>query len=1047
MQIVEVALAKLTRPRLFGAVPRWRLFARLQELARYPCIWVSGPPGAGKTTLVASWLEHRGAPALWYHADAGDSDPATFFEYLTELGGPLGTPDAKALPYLTPEYLRDFPGFARRFFRQFFTRLPRGGVLVIDNHHDAAGGPFDDLLREALEAVPDHSCLVVVSRADVPPRLLRAVANGGIGCVGWDDLRMTAEETKALVRARLPHAVERADELHALTGGWAAGVVLMSASRRGDPFMERVAPQPDNAVFAYFADEVLDRTSSADRSMLLKTSCFPQFTPDMAQELTGHAHAETVLDSLYRGNYFTERRYTEQLEYRYHDLFRSFLAERARSEFGETAWKEIQIAAARILDARGEADFAADLLRRAGDWVGFAKAVAERAGTMLARGRWRTLLGWLDAMPEGVLAGDPWLLYWKGNARTGTDGAGGRVALEAAFEAFANTGNVRGQTLACAALLDSYYQEWNFVSAVDRWIEEMECLLEHVLPEESFQRRALSSMITALFYRRPSHPRLPAYVREIEQQLRVMDHVNERLPTAALLFDYFSFKGEFSRACSVAELTEPDAKNLDALPINTFLWWHRCGMYGYRAGETERAAKCLLTGLAIARENGLVDAEFVSLLSLAELSACVGEVDEAADFLREMRKKLSPHRHQHAIGYHYIDLWLAILQNDIDHARRIWETFSKMPLVGVPVNSAHNHPVAWLLSMEGHGKVLLDRIAKWRTGLDGIASPFIEFNLLQMEACAYLSLKEMVSARAALERMLAIGSRHQYRTNLAWIPEMIAELCAYGLEWNLEPRYVRWLIRERKLKPRRPDVPGWPRALELRTLGSFQIAKEGEIVVFSHKAPRKPLALLKAIVAEGSRGLTTGTACERLWPDLDGDAATEAPGAALHRLRRVLGHGEAVRLSEGRLALDESLVWVDAVAFERLIESGTEEGRQQAISIYRGNFLPHDESESWTNAARERLRTRFVRLVDETGQKHESAGSLEEAMSCYSRGIEVDPLAESLYQGMMRCLARQNRLAEGAAVYRQLRQTLSVVLGVAPSPQSERLGRALLGQR
>jgi len=48
-------LAKLTRPRLHNAVARERLFELLDEKRKHPAIWVAGPPGAGKTTLVASF--------------------------------------------------------------------------------------------------------------------------------------------------------------------------------------------------------------------------------------------------------------------------------------------------------------------------------------------------------------------------------------------------------------------------------------------------------------------------------------------------------------------------------------------------------------------------------------------------------------------------------------------------------------------------------------------------------------------------------------------------------------------------------------------------------------------------------------------------------------------------------------------------------------------------------------------------------------------------------------------------------------------------------
>jgi hypothetical protein len=52
-------LAKLTRPKLHQVVPRERLFDTLDRCRERPLTWVPGPPGGGKTALLASYLQAR----------------------------------------------------------------------------------------------------------------------------------------------------------------------------------------------------------------------------------------------------------------------------------------------------------------------------------------------------------------------------------------------------------------------------------------------------------------------------------------------------------------------------------------------------------------------------------------------------------------------------------------------------------------------------------------------------------------------------------------------------------------------------------------------------------------------------------------------------------------------------------------------------------------------------------------------------------------------------------------------------------------------------
>ena len=239
------------------------------------------------------------------------------------------------------------------------------------------------------------------------------------------------------------------------------------------------------------------------------------------------------------------------------------------------------------------------------------------------------------------------------------------------------------------------------------------------------------------------------------------------------------------------------------------------------------------------------------------------------------------------------------------------------------------------------------------------------------------------------------------------------------------------------------DAVQWP--IKIYTLGHFDVLLHDKRPEFSRKVPRKVLSLLKAIVAFGGRDVAEPRIIDALWPDHEGDTACHALTTTLHRLRTVLGETGAVVQSGGELSLDERLCWTDAHAFESLIErsNGDPKELEKSLALYRGTFLPQEENTSWAAPMRERLRAKFTHAVGTCGSALEATCQFETAIDLYTRGIDADDLVEPFYQGLMRCYVGLDRRTEAVSVYRRLRETLSITLGISPSSATQRLYEAL----
>lgn len=164
-------------------------------------MWVSGPAGAGKTSLVSTWLEARERPFLWYRLDAGDGDVGTFFDGLASAvdGPPRPHPE---LPPLGSPSLNDHAQTGRQFFQVFFADRPRELVLVFDDYQEIGeGSPFHAVMKGALAEL-SHAVLVICISREEPPRMLARCTAGAAFCrVTAEGLRLSDDEARALPRA------------------------------------------------------------------------------------------------------------------------------------------------------------------------------------------------------------------------------------------------------------------------------------------------------------------------------------------------------------------------------------------------------------------------------------------------------------------------------------------------------------------------------------------------------------------------------------------------------------------------------------------------------------------------------------------------------------------------------------------------------------------------------------------------------------------------------------------------------------------------------
>jgi LuxR family maltose regulon positive regulatory protein len=489
-------------PLLSNLVSRKHLLHRLDEGLQQGSrlTLISTPAGYGKTTLLGEWIRASNLPVAWLSLDEGDNDPARFLSYLVsalrtiepqigeaalaKLQNSQSQIPVEALTSLVNELL-DFPGWI---------------LILFDDYHTIHNQAIHDALTFLLEHAPPHVHVVIASRADPLLPIARLRGRGQVTELRQNDLQFSKAEAGQFLGLNTAIELTPADvaALTSRTEGWAAGLQMASISlqeQRDVPAFIQDFTGSNRYILDYLIEEVLYQQPAPVQNFMLYTSILEHLCASLCDAVIEGlvslpAGSQPTLEAFEHANLFIIPLDDRRKWYRYHRLFADLLQQRLYQSQPDVL-NLLHLRASEWYEDRGFMESAIEHALSSGVAQKSAELIERSAESTLMRSQVRTLLSWIEALPEDELLNWPalsiyysWALLWNGAPLE---------AIQAHLELTAHREEHSIKTLPLQAFLAIYNSQVPQAAQLARQALEQ-------LPEKDTLLRSLASFILASSY-------------------------------------------------------------------------------------------------------------------------------------------------------------------------------------------------------------------------------------------------------------------------------------------------------------------------------------------------------------------------------------------------------------------------------------------------------------------------------------------------------------------------------------------------------------------
>ena len=242
--------------------------------------------------------------------------------------------------------------------------------------------------------------------------------------------------------------------------------------------------------------------------------------------------------------------------------------------------------------------------------------------------------------------------------------------------------------------------------------------------------------------------------------------------------------------------------------------------------------------------------------------------------------------------------------------------------------------------------------------------------------------------------------------------------------------------------------------LKIQMLGGFSLRLGDRELQDTDTRSKKVWVLLAYLIIHREQTVTQRTLIDLLWGDETDSLNPEtALRITMHRTRTLLeqlspelGRGMILRRRGG-------YQWngggeVDSERFEALCCQKAEDpdlrlrNLMEAISLYRGDYLPRQSGEVWVVSTAAYLHNLFVSAAQEAVELLIQQGRSHEAAGVCRRCLALEPCHEGFCRELMQLLAAAGDRRGAAEVYDRLSKRLFDDFGISPSEETRAVYRA-----